>query len=108
MKTDAERLVESLLQRYVVRPHFVTEVRPLVDKIFAEEFPVRDREGLVRLVEDAFRREAENFATHSAGIAALEKLQSGMQQHVEVLQELSRKVQILTRYLTNLRKVSLN
>jgi hypothetical protein len=108
MKTDAERLIESLSQRFAVRPEFLVEVQPLVERIFAEGFPERDRENLVMLVEDVFRREAETFAAFTAGIAALEKLQSGMQRHVEALQELNQKVRLLSRFVANLKRVSLN
>ncbi len=108
MKTEPERLIESLTHQYMVRPNFLTEVRPLVDKIFAEDFPERDREGLLRLVEDSFRREAESVAAFNAGIAALEQLHTGMRRHAEALESLGRRVRILSRFFRNLRRISLN
>jgi hypothetical protein len=108
MKLEAEGLIRSLSSRYLVRPEFLGEVQPLVEKIFADPFPDRDRENLIALVEDVFRREAENFAAFTAGIAALEKLQSGMQQHVDALQDLNKKVRVLSHFLTNLKRISLN
>ncbi|MBI1850990.1 MAG: hypothetical protein HYR85_11650 [Planctomycetes bacterium] len=108
MKAEADSLIRSLSHRYVVRQEFITEVQPLVEKIFADQFPERDRDNLVALVEDVFRREAQNFAAFTAGISALEKLKSGMQLHVEALQDLNDKVKTLSHFLTNLKRVSLN
>lgn len=56
---SAQEWVDQMSAQYTVSGEFLDEIGPMIDEILAGEFSEYEKKYLLKLVEDAFRRQAE-------------------------------------------------
>ena len=85
MKTEVEELIGRLKTKYRVRDQFMSEIVPLVEKIYAGQFSDAKRSVLIALAEDAFRREQEIFDQQVESTKALTEMCDELQAHYQAV-----------------------